>query len=263
MQETSALYDELISSDNHWFETSLVIGGRGLLVTERADVIKFGSTAILVDTGGAESGYRETMLMSLSTSHSLFNQNFPVVGSAVSGEIDVTMLAPTIDIPKMARLAPYVRVTDGVRFSEWIPKGVYYIDTRETSHNSNGLDVLKIHGFDAMLMFEQDYPSDTSHNYPLLDKTMVQFIASQIQLPVDPRTLARMERGYKFPLPVGYSCREMLGIIAASYGGNFIITDENQLLLIRLGELPKETNYLIVDEQIPDPITFGGDRILV
>lgn len=234
MQQTSALYKELIASENHWFETSLVIGN---------------------------TRFDETVLMSVSINHAVFNENVPVVGSAVSGEIDVTMLEPNVDLPKMARLEPYVRVTDGERVSEWIPKGVYYIDTRHTSHNSDGLDILTIHGYDSMLMFEQDYPSDNQHTYPLLDKTMVQHIASSINLDVDPRTLTRMNKSYKFPLPLGYSSREMLGYIAGAYGGNFIITDENKLLLIRLGDLPKETNYLV--DHVGNAIVFGGDRILV
>lgn len=261
MQETSALYKEILASENHWFEVSLVIGDRGLLINEERDVITFGGTAILVDKGGADSGYQETTLMALSTTHSVFNKQIPVVGSAVAGEIDITMLNPTSEIPKMAMLSPFVRVTDGVRHSEWLPKGTYWIDTRETSHNSNGLDILTIHGYDAMLMFEGDYPSDNSHDYPLLDITMVQFIASSVGIRVDPRTVERMDKGYTFPLPLGYSSREVLGLIAASYGGNFIISDENQLLLIKLGDLPPETNYLI--DHVGDAITFGGDRILV
>lgn len=258
MQQTSALYKEILASDNHWFETTLVIGESGRLIDNIGDVITFGGTAILVDTGGPDSGFDETTLMSLQTSHAVFNQNVPVVGSAVSGEIDITMIEPAGNIPKMARLAPYVRVTDGVRVSEWLPKGVYFVDTRYTSHNDNGLNVLTIHGYDAMLMFESDYPSDSENTYPLLDTDMVQHIADSINIGVDPRTFERMNRGYTFPLPVGYSSREVLGFIAASYGGNFIISDENQLLLIKLGDLPKETNYLI--DAVGDAITFGEDR---
>ena len=261
MQNTSALYNELIAQDNHWFETSLVIGEGGRLINEASDIILFGGTAILIDTGSPDSGFDETRLFSLVTSHAVFNQNVPVVGSAVSGEITVTMLNTPSPPPTMARLELFVRVTDGVRHSEWIPKGVYYIDTRETSRNSNGLDILSIHGYDSMLMFEQDYPSDNTHDYPLLDQTMVQFIADSIQINVDPRTFERMNKGYRFPLPVGYSSREVLGIIAASYGGNFIISDENQLLLIKLGDLPKETNYLV--DSVGDAIVFGSDKILV
>ena len=261
MQQTSALYDQIIAKDNHWFETTLVIGESGRLTDSVGDILLFGGTAILVDTGGPSSGFDESVLMSLSTKHALFNQPYPVVGSAISGEIEVSMLNPAADIPKMARLAPYVRVTDGVNTSEWLPKGVYYIDTREVSHNSNGLDILTLHGYDSMLMFEQDYPSDSQHNYPLLDTTMVEFIANSINISVDPRTLTRMNKGYKFPLPLGYSSREVLGLIAASYGGNFIISDENQLLLVKMGDLPRETNYLITEDGYE--IMFGDDLILV
>lgn len=261
MQNTSALYNQIIAEENHWFEVALAIGESGRLITERDEVILFGNTAILVDTGGAETGYRENILMSLSTKHAVFNENYPTVGSAISGEIDIAMIKPTASIPKMARLVPFVRVTDGVNTSEWLQKGVYYVDTRETSHNSNELDIVTIHGYDAMLMFEKDYPSDNQHDYPLLDTAMVQFLADSINISVDPRTFVRMDKAYKFPLPVGYSSREVLGIIAASYGGNFVISDEGQLLLIRLSDLPRETNYLVT--QLGDVILFGTDRIVV
>lgn len=261
MQNTDQLYKDIISTDNHWFETRLVIGESGRLVDKSGDAITFGGEAILVDTGGPESGFDETVLMSIRTSHRVFKKNIPVVGSAVSGEIDIEMLQPYGELPKMARLAPFVRATDGERVSDWLPKGVYFVDTRYTSHNDDGLIIMTIHGYDSMLMFEQDYPSDDENNYPLLDTAMVQHIADSIKIGVDPRTFERMDKGYMFPLPIGYSSREMLGFIAASYGGNFIISDENQLLLVKLGDLPKETNYLI--DQLGNVLVFGSDRILV
>lgn len=261
MQNTSALYDELIAEPNHWFECALAIGESGRLIDEIGEVLIFGNTAILVDSGGAETAFREEVLMSMSTTHSVFNEQYPTVGSAVSGEIDVTMIRPYGDIPKMARIVPFVRVTDGERHSEWLQKGVYYIDTSETSHNSNGLDILTIHGYDAMLKFEMNYPSDSANNYPMLDTDMVQFLANSINISVDPRTWERMTEAYTFPLPVGYSSREVLGAIAASYGGNFIMSDEGQLLLIRLSDLPRETNFLITESG--DVIIFGDDKIIV
>ena len=261
MQNTSALYDELIAEPNHWFECALAIGESGRLIDEIGDVLIFGNTAILVDSGGAETAFREEVLMSMSTKHSVFNEQYPTVGSAVSGEIDVTMIRPYGDIPKMARIVPFIRVTDGERHSEWLQKGVYYIDTRETSHNSNGLDILTIHGYDAMLKFEMNYPSDSVNNYPMIDTDMVQFLANSINISVDPRTWERMTEAYTFPLPVGYSSREVLGAIAASYGGNFIMSDEGQLLLIRLSDLPRETNFLVTESG--DVIIFGNDKIVV
>ena len=261
MQNVSQLYNDIISSQNHWFEVSLAIGESGRLITEKSEVLYFGNTAILVDSGGAESAFREDILLSLSTTHSVFNEEHPTVGSAISGEIYLEMLKPTASIPKRARLVPFVRVTDGTRYSEWLQKGVYYVDTREISHNSNGLDIIKIHGYDAMLFFEVNYPSDSLNDYPMLDTDMVTFLANSVNISVDARTYERMDKGYTFPLPAGYSSREVLGIIAASYGGNFVVSDEGQLLLIRLADLPKETNYLV--SEVGDVLLFGTDRILV
>ena len=49
MQETSVLYNSIISGD-HRFEVSLAIGESGRLITKLGEVILFGGTAILVDT---------------------------------------------------------------------------------------------------------------------------------------------------------------------------------------------------------------------
>ena len=63
MQNTSALYDQIISNPNHWFEPSVVIGEPGILISDQGEDLVFGSgdgaTRILVDTGGPESGFRK------------------------------------------------------------------------------------------------------------------------------------------------------------------------------------------------------------
>jgi len=268
MQQTSSLYKQIIGSRNHWFESALAIGDSGRLITESGDWVNFGAlildgepvdgqTAILVDTGGAETAFREDVLMSMSTESTVFDENYPTVGSATASQIDVQMLMPVSEIPRMARLVPYVRVTDGERVSEWLQKGVYFVDTRQVTHNDDGLDILTLHGYDAMLKFDVDYPSDDSHDYPLVDTEVVNFLADSISVRVDPRTIERMDKGYMIPLPVGYSSREVLQLIAGSYGGNFVMTDKGELLLIRLCDLPKETNYLI--DPAGDVLIFGFD----
>ena len=161
----------------------------------------------------------------------------------------------------MCRVRTLVRARNDSLTSDWIYSGTYFIDTREFSHNSDGLDVMKIHGYDAMLKFEQMYPSDSEHDYPLLDTTMLQFMAGSVGVSIDQRTLDIMNRGFTFSLPAGYTMREMLGYIASAYGGNFVISDEGELLLIQLGGLREETYYLV--DEGGDAITFGGNRILV
>lgn len=232
MQTTSALYNSILASDNHWFETRLVIDGVGT--------------------------FGETELFAVSTNLEMF-QGSPTLGKAVAGEIEIKMLLPSVNIPTMATLRPQARVRDATRQSEWIPQGVYYIDTRERTKNNDGLDILTIHGYDAMLRAEQMYAGRITGNST--DIQMVNEIAYQMGVSVDARTTALMTNAYTIPLPTGYSYREVLGYIASMYVGCFIMSDEGKLRLVSLLELPHETNYLI--DQIGNAITFGGDRILV
>jgi hypothetical protein len=279
MQATSDLYRQILSSDNHWFETKVRING--------------------VD-------YGEDVLFSVSTETAMFT-NDPEVGRAIAGEIDVSLLSPDETIPPMANVEPFVRIAaymptnpdvyiendilvldsvatissnivqfDGSattrndivffqrgyypNYSEWLPKGVFYIDTRETTRNGNGLDILSIHGYDAMLFAEQLYPS-TTHAWPMIDTAVVQEMAATMGVVVDPRTYNLMTSGYMIPLPGSYSIREVLGYIASMYVGSFIMTETGMLRLVSITELPEETNYLI--NNAGDTITFGGDRILV
>ena len=162
MQQTSETYKRILAG-KHWFENSVTIGDSGRLVTESGDVITFGETphevvSILVDTGAPESGFRENALYSVVTNHEFFTDGSPSVGDAVAGYVDIKMLAP-YNIPKKARIALYCRVVNGTETSEWVPQGVYYIDTREQTH-SGGRDILKIKGYDAMLLANVTYPSD-------------------------------------------------------------------------------------------------------
>jgi len=234
MQTTSALYNSILSGENHWYETRLVIDGVGT--------------------------YGENQLFSIKTSLEMFH-NTPTVGSAVAGEIDVKMVYPTgVTIPVMAKLMPQVRVCNATQQSEWLDQGVYYIDTRERTVSEAGESVLLLHGYDAMLKAEQMFVSSNITG-DSVDTAMVNEIASIMGVSVDSRTYSMMTSAYTIPLPTGYSCREVLGYIAAAYAGCFIMTEEGKLRLVVMYELPPETNYLI--DEHGDAITFGGDRILV
>lgn len=231
MQSTSALYNNIVAGE-HEFQFRLIIDGVGT--------------------------FGEDQIESISTNIQMFDGT-PDVGKAVAGEVTISMLLPNVAIPKMAVLRPQTRAVNATRQSEWIPQGVYYIDTRERTKNNDGLDILTIHGYDAMLRAEQMYAGRITGNST--DIQMVNEIAYQMGVSVDARTTALMTNAYTIPLPTGYSYREVLGYIASMYVGCFIMSDEGKLRLVSLLELPHETNYLI--DQIGNAITFGGDRILV
>lgn len=229
MQDVSDLYLE-ITADQHRFECKVNIGG--------------------VD-------YGENVLVSMKTTRSMFSSASPAVGCCVAGEISIEMLSPSDTIPRMAEIKPYVRAVNDTKQSEWIQKGDYFIDTRETSEN----DIITLHGYDAMLKAEVGFPIAYIVDYPTTDILAVQAIASQIGVPLDERTLDIMVNGYAVQMPSGYTSRETLGYIGAMYAGCWIINDLGKLQLVALNGLPEETNYLTDDNG--NLIVFGSTRILI
>lgn len=241
MYPTSQTWNTLIAQTGHYFETKVTISG---------------------------TDYEKDQLISISANYTMFADNAPKVGGCLAGELSVSIIHPQENIPRMAKVEPFVRVKAGNQTSEWIPQGKFWIDTRETTDNDDGLPVLSLHCYDAMLKSEADYPNST-HSWPYSDINVVKEIAHAMGLQssisssdgIDPRTIALMDKGYMIGLPIGYSMREVLSNIAAMYAGNWICNYDGQLLLVAVNGIPPETNYLI-DSQY-DAITFGGDRILV
>ena len=259
MQHTSALYKRIISEPNHWFEVSVTIGSSGVLIDEYKDWIDFGQlyiegslidvkTAILVESGSPDDGVRENALLSVSTNNNLFTGKKPSIGNAVAGQITLKMLDLGFNIPRMAEIRPYVRVTDGTSTSEWIQQGVYFTDTRLVTANDDGLDIWTITGYDAMLKSEQPYPEDTKTKA----STVVKNIAALMGLTeekIDDHVweVIPPDGGDLIQCSGEYTCREHLQFIAALYGGNWTMTNEGRLNLVRINDYPYETN-LLTDE---------------
>lgn len=255
--ETSDLYKELLAGD-HSVETRLAIGETGVLVTRQGEGITFGGIRILVGSSGADGGYDESVLMNVETSGDVFAGNTPAVGGAIAGEIDVEMLRPFGTIPRQARLAPYSRLVAGDRHSEWVPGGVYFVDTRQEVPGD--VEKIRFHGYDDMMKAEQDYPA--SHiDWPARDIDVVREIAEFMDAPIHPDTLAIMTMGYPVQYPGEYSCREVLGYLAGMYAGNFVMSNDGSLRLITLFGIPAETRLLVSETR--QYLTFGGVRIRV
>lgn len=212
MQQTSELYKRLVSVvDNtvdYTTETSLVIG-----------------------TGEPDNGYKHDMLMTLKTTNDVLGSGS--IGKVAVGEIDIEMRIPDDAIPYQAVLRPYIRVVKGTEKSEWLPKGEFLLDTRKPVRRTSDPGYIKLHGYDRLITAQQEYiPSGMS--WPATDIQVVSNIAYKLGIVVDPRTTAIINRGYSIPEPLGYACEEILGYIAAMYGGSFCIGDNRMLLLVQL-----------------------------
>lgn len=267
MREVSETYQRLISEPNHWFETRLEIGEPGVLITEKAEPITFGAGAvkILIASSGPEAGFSEPQLYELTVTRKLFANSVPEVGCCIAAEIDVRMRRTIASIPRMARLVPWVRVTNGIESSEWLQKGVFYIDTREYTNNTDNV-IATVHGYDAMLMAEQPFPGTTELDWPARDWQVVELIAGRMGVAVDDRTWEIItdhgdpDGGYLVQVPVAYTCREVLGYIGGMYAGNWVMNDMGQLRLVGLNEMPEDTRYL--DDHIGNVITFADEGLL-
>ena len=241
MQQTSDLYKSLFND--------LLAGKPGIRY----------ESSLTIGSGDPDSGYDESVLISVKTTQRMFSGDTPSIGDCVAGEIDVSMLHPAAVIPRRARLIPYVRLTDGVNRSEWIQQGVYFIDTRKSS-GSDTVKKLTLHGYDAMLRAEADYPP-SNMQWPARDIDVVREIADSMGVSVDARTVDIMSRGYLIEYPGNYSQRETLGYIAGLYAGCFVMSDLGELRLVQLACIPPETRYLVTGDG--QAITIGGVRILV
>ena len=227
---TDNKWNSIISQTTHWFETRVIING----------VV-----------------YSQDNIMSMQVDWRMFSEEYPTVGSCLSGEISLKMLKPNVSIPRMASICPQIRVCSGytaAEQSDWIPQGFFFIDTREESKNDDNLPVISFHGYDSMLMTEQMYQS-TEGVWPKTDYAVVEQIADTIGVDIDERTADVMVHGYNISPPISYTMREVLSNIAAMYAGNWIMTMEGKLLLVALGGIPEDTSILVTGSG--DIITFG------
>lgn len=183
------------------------------------------------------------------------------IGNCVAKELNLVLRNPG-DIPRMAEIKMQFRLNSGTQQSEWLPKGTFFIDTRD-----EGNGVLTIDAFDPMLKCDQSFTtSGEQGTWPRTDITVVNQICSRIGVTLDARTAAIITSGYTIQYPGfgedAYTMRELLGFIGSMYAGNWIITDENKLRLLVLGDMPDDSTDLLITEY-GEYIVMGGYRIRV
>ncbi|MBQ9345734.1 MAG: hypothetical protein IJT94_00145 [Oscillibacter sp.] len=240
MQQTSETYKALLQSGNARKEYKVVISGQG---------------------GTNAEDYFRDRICYLTTRGGIFAMDRPGIGGTVVREIDLKIWNPGT-IPYGAELRPYVRLTDGETSSEWLQKGLFFIDTRDERPG-----VVIIHGYCSMLKGEQPFMQSGDQGvWPRRDRDIVAQAAQKMGVTVDPATTRIVTRGYSIGYPgygqAGRTVQEVLGYIAAMYAGNFIMSDTGTLLLLKLQDLDNTAASLLINED-GQYITLGGVRICV
>lgn len=188
-------------------------------------------------------------------SHSVESQLFEEfgIGNACCATLKLAVVAD--NIPRAATINRYLRLVNGTQATAWIPKGTFF-----TNKRSRDGDYWEIESYDAMRKADVVWEPAQSLTFPMSMPTAVNLFCQMMGVKLDKRTV--LNSAYTIDYPANdYTVRNELCFIAAAHGGNWIMTDEGNLLLVPLLSMPEETNYLITEHG--DAITFGGVRILV
>lgn len=229
MYAVSTLYKRLLFDPKHRKEIKLNIAG------------------VEYDQGG----------ISICTISGGLFQDF-AIGECAAREIDVTV-KPQAPVPRMARISVFYRLVLGHEASEWVPGGVFFVDTRREDKATGWVS---FHGYDAMLKSEATWwdPSLDAGEWPMLMSAAVADIARKMEADVDARTA--INPAYRVEYPNDLTMREVLMNIAAAHGGNWRMTVDGKLMLVPMGGVPSETHFL-VDSKDGGAILMGDIRILL
>lgn len=155
----------------------------------------------------------------------------------------------TFDTPPTGDLLTWLQsnATKQPNDTAWIPKGTFWINTREEDPLMN---TVTLHCVDAMMFGEQDFIPEDS-NLPLWNDETMRTVANMCVQKINASTAGvnvvfdnpnDIQNTAPYILnapPVGYTVRQILSGIAAAHGGNFIITPQNHLRFIPL--IPTDT----------------------
>ena len=100
-------------------------------------------------------------------------------------------------------------------------------------------------------------------NWPMPQQKAAEDIARRMETTLDPRTV--LTSAYPVPYPTDdlgeVTMTDVLEWMAVVNAGNWVMSDEGRLLLLRFGDIPPETGYLVTEHG--RAITLGWVRLLV
>lgn len=196
--------------------------------------------------------YGEDEIVNHSVKSALF-EDFSV-GNATTASLHL-VLAPKnqdVEIPRGAKITRYVKLVNGNQESESIQKGVFYINRRSTDSYQ-----LTLEAFDPMRKADNLWEPEQNMVFPMKMKTAVNILADLIGVTVDERNEINPNFTIDYP-DSQTSIRDVLCWIAAANGGNFIISDEGKLYLVKLKTAP-----VLLSDENKNIITFGNDVSIV
>lgn len=179
---------------------------------------------------GVEYGIESMVAASISAK--VFGYEAPSVGNCVSRTLNMEILAPQTEIKENAEIAFYARIVNDTAASEWLKKGVFYVNTRSKNLTDDGTEISTvIKAFDAFTKAKVKFAETFA--FPAKDKNVVAEVAKTMGV----KMKCKLSQGYTIEVPSDdLTQKDALAYIAGMYAGSFVITDDGALDLIPLAK---------------------------
>lgn len=185
----------------------------------------------------------------------------PVIGRCCTGSFSITVRKiPNISIPKAAPVSVSCRLVSDDRqtVTDWIPQGTYWITKR-----SGYGELISLTCRDNMILAGRSYTDKTKiTEWPAKMSDVFEEIVTLMNVAVDPRTVIHTGGTYMVDYPNDDALMsEILSMIAAAHGGNFIMTESGKIRLVPLPDT--ETPLFRLDGAFGDytPYSMGIKKI--
>lgn len=241
MQNTSALYKELIKQSGRMFRAKIAVA------------FPDGSSAELTD----ENIMQNSFVITTGTS----DEGSFSIGNAIIGQLDIELDNSDGRYDNMTfedaefdtRVALIVRQSyDNTLTPEWLRKGIFTVEEVTVDEN-----YIKITAFDNMSKLDKPF-SDVNVTFPITLKSLFQTICSACSLPYDTPDIGTITVGKNHEIPEGASCRDVISYIA-QLACRFVYADVNGT--IKMGWY-RDTGYIIDERQkLSGSVTISGVQL--
>ena len=192
MYSVSDYFESLVRAPNREFDTKVIING-----------VEHGSNEVV------EWDIMETITESESYT----------IGNAIPTKFELKIYTQSI-FPTNAEMKPYIRLID----TEWIPLGVFYVDSRKESEGG----IWEFVCYDKLMQANQ--PWETELYLPASMFQVVEEICDVLEIQLAPDTSLMFE----VPLVTHeFTMRQVLGYIAGCQGANAKINRNGELAFIK------------------------------
>lgn len=168
---------------------------------------------------------------SLILDKSVFTAAKPI-GNTPCFTMECCLRQKEADIPKGAWLELQIRLQNSTQYTRWVSLGKFKVNKRVSYPDG----WVKLSCRDRMQMANQPFIKDESVDVTTWPKPMSEVMNMTLDImgiTLDPSTAINEGEGWVVSLPLGLSIRTIWSSIAAAHGGNFIITPQDTLKLIR------------------------------